>query len=44
MKKPTSSFTMADGVGAMAADQLLKLVKEDEEVLDWTAVPRPDGS
>lgn len=45
LKKLMSSLMMVEaGVGGIAADQLLKLVKEEEEELDWAAVPRPGAS
>lgn len=43
LKKLTSSLMMVEGVWEIAADQLLKPVR-DEEVLDWAGVPRPDVS
>ncbi len=43
LKKLMSSLMMVEGVAGIAADQLLKLVRE-EEVLDWAAVPSPEGS
>lgn len=43
LKKLTSSLMMVEGVWEIAADQLLKPVR-DEEVLDWHGVPRPDVS
>lgn len=45
LKKPMSSLIMVEaGFGGIAADQLLKLVREEEEELDWAAVPRPWAS
>ena len=46
LKKLTSSLMMVEGAGGMAADQLLKPVRDEEPVLDWMGpVPQsPDVS